>query len=605
MAIKLVVKQNGQIRELPTTQNGVTVDANARTHFQLVDDTGNLVQQYQSRILGDKLLIDLPNTPNSPDFIINQYTTYFGNFPVGNTGYFGASDAAASVVQQTATTPAMVAPSTSDAVATSETVKASTVNVGSGVPSGVLWAGAGLAGVVGLAAAVSGGAKSAANDAINSVGGNDNNANNSADSQNNSTANSGSSTASTNNSGSNNPTNAASNNAGNHNHSGVKSSGQSQSVTQSAHLEEVVYNKDVLHGNKIELPKTYTKEILQGSNLQAIAKAATGGVALNQYQHSEADKQIKITDLNNLSRELQTELSLFVAGLLNPIREKWQVGLFKVTDGAIDFAKDVANEYSQNQQSIFTLNGHYVAGIKRAAAKYGLNANDNYYEDLGGVQFNKAIKNFTLDDLKMEIYDSVVRMLFDDAGSQQGHAKSLLNRQTYEDQNAAVDYLGVDISSASANELSWHFIKVADHAAYVKDVAKFNQAIATNEIIAQPENVAQAYVLDENNSYLATKGLNSETSEPQITQKFTLSKLLDGGIRQLSNEYDPEDVLVLDSRVFTALNTDKSNLNQHINYDSQSGKLQYDADGVGGEPAVVIAQLPTGLQDNQLNFEVI
>ena len=84
------------------------------------------------------------------------------------------------------------------------------------------------------------------------------------------------------------------------------------------------------------------------------------------------------------------------------------------------------------------------------------------------------------------------------------------------------------------------------------------------------------------------------------------SKLLDGGIRQLSDEYDAEDVLVLDNSVFTALSEDKSNLSQHISYNSKTGELSYDADGAtGSESAVVIAQLPAGLQENQLNFEVI
>lgn len=575
MATKLLIKQNGQISELSASQNAVAVNANARTHFQLVDDAGNLVRHYNSRMVGDKLLIDLPDTAGSPDFIINNYTTYFGSFPVGNTGTFGASDAAASVVSTHVPAPASVAPSVAEtAVETSAPVKASTVSSSSssGFPT---WGaiGLGVLGVAGIAAAAGGGG-----------GGSD--------------------------SGSSNTSSSGSNDLNT-----IVNSTSNQPVNR-PQLSTTTYQEDVLHGNKIVLPTAYTKTVLHGKDTAAITKAATGGMDLNQYIHSDDDKKIKITDLNNLSREVQTELSLFVANLLNPIREQWGVGLFKVTNGAMNFAQDVANEYTQNGKSIFN-GGHYVEGITRAAAKYGLSTKSNYYEDLGGVKIidandkpvANAFQNLTLDDLKEHVYNSILEMLFNDAHVAHAHAKSLLNRMDYEDQNAAIDYLGVDTSNALPGELNMHIIKATDNSAYITDDAKFSQTILTNEIVAsKSSSTPAAYeLLDTDNSHLATDNLveSDDVAEPQITQKFVFSKLLDVGIRQLSDEYDAEDVLVLDNSVFTALSEDKSNLTQHIHYETTTGELSYDADGEGSEPAVVIAQLPAGLQENQLNFEVI
>lgn len=592
MTIKLIVKQNGQTKELAALQNSVVIDANGRMRFELVDDAGHLIQNYQTHMMGDKLLIDLPNTSFSPDFIINNYTTYFGLSPVGNTGAFGASDTVASVVQHTTTSSAPAVATVDTEMVTSGSVKASTVESSSGLPT-VGAIGLGALAVAGVALAVS---KNSSSDDKPKTSNHDSGSN--SHSQNNT----------------NHQTNHTNPNSGSNAHSLNHDNGNelpNRTALPSSDndtVERLVYQKDVLHGNKIILPDTFTKEILRGNDIKAISRAAENGENLNHYVHSEADKKIIIADLNYLPREIQTEISLFVANLLNPIREKWQVGLFKVSDGAMNFARDVANEYTANNKSIFNLNGHYVAGITRVASKYGLNNADNYYENMGSMQSSRPIKNLTLDDLKMEIYDSIMRMLFHDEHSQHGHAKSLLNCMGEDKQNLAADYLGVDISSINSHQLAWHFISVTDNEAYIIDSDKFNKTIVTNDIVdIAHSKMPQAYMLiDEDNSYLSTNQLNHhETTEPHIIKKFVFNKLLDTDIRQLSHDYDDEDVLVLDSKVFTVLHTDKSNLNQHITYESDTGKLQYDADGLGGEPAVIIAQLPTGLQENQLHFEVI
>ena len=631
MATKLLIKQNGQISELSASQNAVAVNANARTHFQLVDDAGNLVRHYNSRMVGDKLLIDLPDTAGSPDFIINNYTTYFGSFPIGNTGTFGASDAAASVVSTHVATPAAVAPSAAEtAVEMSAPVKASTVSSSSssGFPT---WGaiGLGVLGVAGVAAAVGGGGSdsdsSSTSSSTTSTSGSTSSSGSttstsgstsssgSTTSTSGSTSSSGSTTSTSGNTPSSGSTTSTSGNTSNSDSttstSGSTSNSGSTTTDSGSKTTVDELQKDVLHGNKIVLPTAYTKDVLYGSDLSAITKAATGGTALNQYKSSTADKAITIADVNNLSREVQTELSLFVAELLNPIRQKWGVGLYQVTNGAMNFAQDVANEYTSNNKSIFNLDGHYVEGITRAAANYGLKTTGQFYENLGGITSSTGWKNLTLDDLKHETYDTIVRMLFKDEGSDHGHAKSLLNRTSIESQNDDVDYLGIDASSINPQELNIHIISATDNAAYITNQAKFANTIETGVITGIPistSKVASSAVLDEDNSYLATQNLaETESASAQITQKFVFSKLLDGGIRQLSDEYDAEDVLVLDNSMFTALSEDKSNLTQHIHYETTTGKLQYDADGEGGEPAVVIAQLPAGLQENQLNFEVI
>ncbi|UOP05279.2 SEC10/PgrA surface exclusion domain-containing protein [Conchiformibius kuhniae] len=224
----------------------------------------------------------------------------------------------------------------------------------------------------------------------------------------------------------------------------------------------------ILNGNTIVLPEAYTKELLSTGTNSAITEAAKDGKALNTYQSNPADQEIMVGDLNNLSHAVRAELSLFVAGLLNPIREKWGVGKFKVTQGALKFAQDVADEYTANGKSIWDGNGHYDDGIKRAAAKHGLNANGNYYENMGG----RYGKDLSLDALKAQVYDTVASMLFEDGKSQHGHAKSLLNANANYEED--IDYLGLDTSSVNDSQFSIHFLSAADNDVYIKNRDQFD-----------------------------------------------------------------------------------------------------------------------------------
>ena len=236
-----------------------------------------------------------------------------------------------------------------------------------------------------------------------------------------------------------------------------------------------------------------------------------------------------INDLNNLSKAVRIELSQLVADLINPIREKWGVGKFVVTEGALKFAQDVADEYAANNQSIWSGKGHYDEGITRAAAKHGLNTGGNYYENMAGGRNPDA---FTLDDLKHQVYDRVVQMLFDDAHAKHDHAQSLLNASQnpgqYPEQNLLTDYLGVDTSSVEAGKFSIHFISAADSPAYIQDASKFDKtpvaatptvapammmAVAVDEV--QPVYAPRS--AEENDTDIQSDGYNPWADRSDIT----------------------------------------------------------------------------------------
>lgn len=73
--------------------------------------------------------------------------------------------------------------------------------------------------------------------------------------------------------------------------------------------------------------------------------------------------------------------------------------------------------------------------------------------------------------------------------------------------------------------------------------------------------------------------------------KFVLSSLLEVDADVIKDFTIGEDMLVLSRSVFSSLNEDMSNFNDHMKLDSSTGQLSYDADGTGGGAAVLIATL--------------
>lgn len=372
--------------------------------------------------------------------------------------------------------------------------------------------------------------------------------------------------------------------------------------------------KDYMHGNEIILPEAYTKDILKNGSIDAITQAAQGGGALNTYQSNEENKKIIISDLNNLSLEVRQELSLFAAGLLNPIREKWGGKAYKLTHGIMNFAQDISNEYEQNQQN----SGHYDAGIMRAADKNGLNAGGNFYENLAGQFTGYQQKTMSLDELKSKVYGSILGMLFDDAPSAHGHAKSLLSI------GDADEYLGVDTSQVMKTEEdhTWgyfviHFISVPNDDLYIHDRSKFDTTEITqvsnpssplsdsayNDLVNQDNHLMS---LLSNMVNVANDDDQHVSGKDNIPDTFVFSQFLDAGmIAHIDNFNADEDKLQLNQDVFTALSGAMTDFADYVQYDATTGALSYDADGKGDGAAVQFAQLSKDLELDQSHFIIV
>lgn len=122
----------------------------------------------------------------------------------------------------------------------------------------------------------------------------------------------------------------------------------------------------------------------------------------NHYRSNEQDKN-EIIDPNNLTDNQLKEINIFGANILNQIRTQLGLPIVKVTQGSINFAKSVAENYKNDKWN--PVNGHDDQGIMNAAKQHGLLASGNYYECLGG---DGSIN--TMAELKEMVYNNILSM---------------------------------------------------------------------------------------------------------------------------------------------------------------------------------------------------
>ena len=221
---------------------------------------------------------------------------------------------------------------------------------------------------------------------------------------------------------------------------------QAAVVNGANEAEEVkpLANANNTSDNKLVLPPGFTADLFKegaytASQIDAIAKP---GRALNTYKSNEADKN-RIVDVNNLTEEQRKELSLYIANLINPIRQQFGKQPFKVNAGSLNAAQKVANAYQEDNWYAWT-NSHDVNATTRALA----NVANGWGENLATISPNTT----TMDSLKQQFHYQTVWMLFDDSHANFGHARNfLLFENPYGNKDV---YLGVATNRAGANDSS-------------------------------------------------------------------------------------------------------------------------------------------------------
>lgn len=231
-------------------------------------------------------------------------------------------------------------------------------------------------------------------------------------------------------------------------------------------------------------------------------------------------------DVENLPLELQTELSQYMAYLVNDVRAQLGQPKLVVNTDAIKFASLVAAKYDKNHDPF---SGHDMKAINEAAKEmgywYSKNNTMNRYENLAGGYINSAFK---LDDdgnslykvgdkveaTKSELYqliaDNIDNFLYEgERNGSYGHAGSLITQPS----------LGLAITLSHTNQgfgeipmTETHVLLVPEH-----DLVDFNK-----KVLDPSKNVPDLVIPDKQAAEVADRAakaaLVTATAQAQAAQ---------------------------------------------------------------------------------------
>lgn len=173
------------------------------------------------------------------------------------------------------------------------------------------------------------------------------------------------------------------------------------------------------------------------------------GNPTSPFKQSEADKKTVIADVNHLSAEVQDELAIFNAHLINDFRR-----LMGTDDIPVLVNRDMQKVAQKSTQLSTNQYGHDLDALNTAAKEVGLNQGNQglLAENIG---FQNADDVVTLADLKQQAYNNMVMMLFYDKHADWGHA---LNFAGLDRKSVTLQYIGVATRKTDLGLIAMHYV---------------------------------------------------------------------------------------------------------------------------------------------------
>jgi len=160
----------------------------------------------------------------------------------------------------------------------------------------------------------------------------------------------------------------------------------------------------------------------------------------NRFKGSDKDRKVKV-DVANLSPEVEREINLFTADLINQIRDAFGRPRAVVTEDSIRIAKEVAKVSKADED-------HDYAALNSVGEKNGVLLAENLGLSTGGVS--------TLAELKEVIYENIIDMMFLDFGPDWGHALSIASLDNTKADVIYQQYVGVGFQPTSEGNFNIH-----------------------------------------------------------------------------------------------------------------------------------------------------
>lgn len=219
----------------------------------------------------------------------------------------------------------------------------------------------------------------------------------------------------------------------------------------------------------------------------------------NRFKANDKDRKVKV-DIANLTSEVEREINLFMADLINQIRDAFGTPRAIVTEDSMGIAKEVAKASK-------TEGDHDFDALDKVGKDYGVLLAEN----LGFS--DTEVSN--LAELKESIYENLIAMMFLDFEPNWGHALSLASLDNTKPNVVYQQYIGVSVRKNKEFPFSLHIDGTSDNV--IKESSKFNKTkvvTANNNTKALQEKLSLAQSTYDN----AVKASNEAKSTVQSAQ---------------------------------------------------------------------------------------
>ena len=177
----------------------------------------------------------------------------------------------------------------------------------------------------------------------------------------------------------------------------------------------------------------------------------------NRFKANDKDRKVKV-DVANLTPEVEREINLFTADLINQIRDAFGRPRAIVTEDSMRIAKEVAKASK-------TEGDHDFDALDRVGKEYGVLLAEN----LGFS--DTEVSN--LAELKESIYENLIAMMFLDFEPNWGHALSLASLDNTKPDVVYQQYIGVSVRKNKEFPFSLHIDGTSDNV--IKESSKFDK----------------------------------------------------------------------------------------------------------------------------------
>ena len=197
----------------------------------------------------------------------------------------------------------------------------------------------------------------------------------------------------------------------------------------------------------------------------------------NRFKASDKDRNVKV-DVTNLTPEVEREINLFTANLINQIRDAFGTPRAIVTEDSMRIAREVAKASKEQED-------HDYKALDSVEAKNGVLIPENLGFSNSGVS--------TLAGLKEDIYENLVAMMFLDFEPSWAHALSIASLDNTKPHVVYQQYVGVGIQPTKRGYFNIHIDGTSDIS--IKSTSKFDKTkvvTTDNNIKALQEKLSSA-----------------------------------------------------------------------------------------------------------------